>query len=227
MRLSLASFPALVFSGATHETLEDSSLKPQASSLNTRTYISLLVGMATIAAAARRLPRLSNLSATTFHPGIGARRTHTFGTSPISAATRPRPTTKPTLPTLALQAFRRGYADVVPPKPKRRRYFRWIWRLTYLSAFGGVGWIIYNTWQSRHPAEQFDPDPDKKTLVVLGLLGPLSDRTIASADTIRHRLGRYFPAQETRHGELQCHRHLTSKLLPLHASLAFLYHRHH
>lgn len=84
------------------------------------------------------------------------------------------------------QSFRRSYADTVagvtattgspppsPPKPKRPfRFFRWVWRLTYLSAIGAVasvGWLTWNIYDLRHPAEQFEPDPAKKTLVILGM----------------------------------------------------------
>lgn len=69
-------------------------------------------------------------------------------------------------------AFRRAYADEAPkPKPKPgklRRTFRWAWRLTYLSALGLVGYTAYDIYVDRHPDEQFNPDPNKKTLVILG-----------------------------------------------------------
>ncbi|UKZ79081.1 hypothetical protein TrVFT333_006831 [Trichoderma virens FT-333] len=69
-------------------------------------------------------------------------------------------------------AFRRAYADEAPkPKPKPgklRRTFRWAWRLTYLSAIGLVGFTAYNIYEDRHPDEQYEPDPNKKTLVILG-----------------------------------------------------------
>ncbi|UKZ53288.1 hypothetical protein TrVGV298_007080 [Trichoderma virens] len=67
-------------------------------------------------------------------------------------------------------AFRRAYADEAPkPKPgKLRRTFRWAWRLTYLSAIGLVGFTAYNIYEDRHPDEQYEPDPNKKTLVILG-----------------------------------------------------------
>jgi NADH:ubiquinone reductase (non-electrogenic) len=67
-------------------------------------------------------------------------------------------------------AFRRAYADEAPkPRPgKLRRTFRWAWRLTYLSAIGLVGYTAYNIYEDRHPDEQYEPDPSKKTLVILG-----------------------------------------------------------
>ena len=70
------------------------------------------------------------------------------------------------------QSFRRGYADepIVKEKTKRRswRFLRWTWRLTYLSALGGLAWTGWNVYQSKNPADQQEPDPQKKTLVVLG-----------------------------------------------------------
>ncbi|KAH8878881.1 FAD/NAD(P)-binding domain-containing protein [Thozetella sp. PMI_491] len=70
--------------------------------------------------------------------------------------------------------FLRAYADEAapaPPKaPKKRRFraFRWLWRLTYLSTFGGLVYIGYRIYQDRHPAAQIESDPSKKTLVILG-----------------------------------------------------------
>jgi NADH:ubiquinone reductase (non-electrogenic) len=74
-------------------------------------------------------------------------------------------------------AFRRSYADAPQavlspePQPKRRfRVLRWLWRLTYLSALGFLGFLGYNIYDLRNPADQIDPDPSKKTLVILGKL---------------------------------------------------------
>ncbi len=68
-------------------------------------------------------------------------------------------------------SFRRSYADSLPVKAKRRGggFFRWTWRVVYLSAIGGVGWLSYSIYQLRTPSEQFEPDPSKKTLVILGM----------------------------------------------------------
>ncbi|KAL8824642.1 MAG: hypothetical protein Q9191_004918 [Dirinaria sp. TL-2023a] len=68
------------------------------------------------------------------------------------------------------QCTGRSYAEVVSPPTKRRGrgFFRWTWRLTYLSALGGLAYLGYNVYILRTPREQFDPDPNKKTLVVLG-----------------------------------------------------------
>ncbi|KXX75546.1 External alternative NADH-ubiquinone oxidoreductase, mitochondrial [Madurella mycetomatis] len=68
--------------------------------------------------------------------------------------------------------FRRSYADGVtpapPPKKPRFRKLRWAWRLGYLSAIAGVAYIGYGVYRDRHPEPQVEPDPTKKTLVILG-----------------------------------------------------------
>ncbi|KAK3302257.1 pyridine nucleotide-disulfide oxidoreductase-domain-containing protein [Chaetomium strumarium] len=72
----------------------------------------------------------------------------------------------------AVRQFRRLYtndaAPVPPPRRSRFRVLRWTWRLGYLSALAGVGYIGYGVYQDRHPEPQVDPDPSKKTLVILG-----------------------------------------------------------
>ncbi|KAK4123534.1 FAD/NAD(P)-binding domain-containing protein [Parathielavia appendiculata] len=68
--------------------------------------------------------------------------------------------------------FRRGISDDAAPAPlpKKRRFrvLRWTWRLTYLSAIAGIAYIGYGVYQDRHPEPQVEPDPSKKTLVILG-----------------------------------------------------------
>ncbi|KAF2486130.1 pyridine nucleotide-disulfide oxidoreductase-domain-containing protein [Neohortaea acidophila] len=70
------------------------------------------------------------------------------------------------------QTFKRAYADqpIVAQKTKRRSwsFFRWTWRLTYLSAVGGLFYTGYNIYKSKYPPDQDPPDPNKKTLVILG-----------------------------------------------------------
>ncbi|KAK8031252.1 hypothetical protein PG990_000986 [Apiospora arundinis] len=79
-------------------------------------------------------------------------------------------TSKTTRPTLSLsRQARRAYADAAPvKKPRKFRYFRWAWRLTYLYVLGSIGYVIYDGYASRHPDSQFTPDPSKKNLVILG-----------------------------------------------------------
>jgi NADH:ubiquinone reductase (non-electrogenic) len=71
--------------------------------------------------------------------------------------------------------FRRGVSSEtapvpLPPKKSRFRVLRWAWRLGYLSAIAGIGYIGYGVYQDRHPPDQIQPDPSKKTLVILGEL---------------------------------------------------------
>ncbi|MCJ1401208.1 NADH:ubiquinone oxidoreductase [Xylographa trunciseda] len=95
-----------------------------------------------------------------------------YVTSPRSALLQSSRTTPRTpFSNANLQSsFRRSYADTISPVTKRRGrgFFRWTWRLTYLSAIGGTAYLAYNIYTLRTPQEQFDPDPSKKTLVVLG-----------------------------------------------------------
>lgn len=54
-------------------------------------------------------------------------------------------------------------------KPSRfRRFLHFSWRLTQLTFLGVFGYVSYGIYVSRNPNDQFDPDPSKKTLVVLG-----------------------------------------------------------
>lgn len=80
------------------------------------------------------------------------------------------------------QNFRRSYAILPPepphssiappppPPPKKRRWrtLRWAWRVTWMGTLAGVVYTGYGIYQNRTPAEQELPDPNKKTLVVLG-----------------------------------------------------------
>jgi len=71
------------------------------------------------------------------------------------------------------QAFRRSYAEVSPEtqrvvKKRSWGFLKWTWRLTYISAIAGTIYMGYGIYQGRTPNEQFEPDPSKKTLVVLG-----------------------------------------------------------
>jgi NADH:ubiquinone reductase (non-electrogenic) len=74
-----------------------------------------------------------------------------------------------------IELCKRGYADQAPvapvkelPKKKRAGVLRWAWRLTYVSAIGMLGWSVYGIYVNRNPIDQQEPDPSKKTLVVLG-----------------------------------------------------------
>ncbi|QPG93913.1 hypothetical protein C2857_003509 [Epichloe festucae Fl1] len=91
---------------------------------------------------------------------------------PLRSALRPaqRPSVSMKLAASRRIAFRRAYANEAPkPTPgKLRKTLRWAWRLTYLSAAGLVGYTCLIVYQDRYPEPQFEPDPSKKTLVILG-----------------------------------------------------------
>lgn len=107
-----------------------------------------------------------------------ARRTFTSSQSSPSSliSSKIRPTTSPRITRSPIyQASRRGYQDHINPQTKaavKKRGFRtlkWLWRLTYLSTLGGLAYVGLGIYQGRNPEDQQDPDPTKKTLVVLGM----------------------------------------------------------
>ena len=129
-------------------------------------------------------------------------------------------------------SFRRAATEAAPSSPRRRRggFFRWTWRFIYLSALAGTGFVAYEIYLLRTPNEQFEPDPSKKTLVILGMSNSsvcLMSGNPCSRRCYRNWLGLRLSAQETRHGKLQRHRYLPSQLLPLHSASPFLHHRSH
>ncbi|KAI9815868.1 MAG: NADH:ubiquinone oxidoreductase [Phylliscum demangeonii] len=65
---------------------------------------------------------------------------------------------------------RRFNSDLAPTrKPRRLRLvLRWIWRVTYMSALAGIGVLAYQIYTLRYPIDQVDPDPARKTLLILG-----------------------------------------------------------
>ncbi|MCJ1377057.1 NADH:ubiquinone oxidoreductase, partial [Xylographa soralifera] len=121
--------------------------------------------------AAKTATKLALASARTDY-GASLTSRRSYATSPKSAFLQsPRATPRTPFSNANLQSsFRRSYADTLSPVTKRRGrgFFRWTWRLTYLSAIGGTAYLAYNIYTLRTPQEQFDPDPSKKTLVVLG-----------------------------------------------------------
>ncbi|KAL2760892.1 hypothetical protein ACRALDRAFT_1026089 [Sodiomyces alcalophilus JCM 7366] len=95
-----------------------------------------------------------------------------FTTSRQTASLRARPNAASIArPSALARQFQRAYADAAAQKRKPgkiRTTFKWLWRLTYLSALGAMGAVVYAVYQDRNPQPQVQPDPTKKTLVVLG-----------------------------------------------------------
>lgn len=115
-------------------------------------------------------PNMRPLAMAVAHVQLAARRTFTTQ-RPSLIASRAQWTPRPIQQQIALrQSIRRITSEAKPPKPKKRfRVLRWTWRLTYLSAFAGLGWVGYGIYETRTPGDQPQPDPSKKTLVVLGM----------------------------------------------------------
>lgn len=107
-------------------------------------------------------------------------------------------------------AARRTYADAAPaptptPKPKKKfRFLRWAWRLTWLTGVGLTGMLAYSIYELRHPIDQIEPDPSKKTLVILGAFYfrggyKAKEGYVRLMRFYRYRLGFRFPVEEARH----------------------------
>lgn len=133
------------------------------------------------------------------------------------------------------KSFRRTYADLAsPPRPKKKAgYIRWTWRLTKFSFVASVAYLSWTIYDSRTPRDQVEPDPSKKTLVVLGKLNvDLQEARDAAqrfrrANIVRHGMGLSLTSQKAGYRELQRNRSLSSQLLPFHSSSAVMYNRNH
>jgi NADH:ubiquinone reductase (non-electrogenic) len=103
--------------------------------------------------------------------GIRTVAQRSFATSNRALFSHARPSSRVNIDKSKIQQIaRRTYADVAPvKKPRRFRLLRWTWRLTYLSLLAGTAYLGYEVWELRHPEEQFEPDPTKKNLVILGI----------------------------------------------------------
>ena len=79
------------------------------------------------------------------------------------------------------QPFRRSYADTKPQTYFRRSrvILKWLWRAVWLGTIGGVGYLGYTIYLLRTPPEQLEPDPTKKTLVILGIYSSIENCVIA------------------------------------------------
>ena len=124
--------------------------------------------------AIRPLLRLNALQTASSSSNVSARRTlSTFSYRPSNPQLQlSRALIKPSFPRSTFQqSFRRSYADVSAPKPKRRirTTLRWLWRFTYWGVIGFLGYTGYTIYLLRTPSEQEEADPSKKTLVILGM----------------------------------------------------------
>ena len=99
-------------------------------------------------------------------------------------------------------SFRRSYAELKPTAPstpiakvRRFRTLRYLWRITYLSALGGIVYLGYGVWDLRNPEDQFEQDPNKQNLVILGTHDHFEDAE-CNADGTRYGMGRRLASQE-------------------------------
>jgi NADH:ubiquinone reductase (non-electrogenic) len=122
--------------------------------------------------------------------GVNAVARRSLMTSSSFARVAARPSSQDIFrQSIARHSFRRSYAELKPPvptgpagpagpveqvaqvkKPRRFRTLRWIWRATYLSLIGGTAYMAYTVYELRNPEEQFEPDPNKQNLVILGII---------------------------------------------------------
>lgn len=119
-------------------------------------------------------------------------------TRPSAIANRAQWTSRPVSHQIALRQTIRQQSTEAPkpgvkPKKKGFRFLRWTWRATYLSAIAGVVYVGYGIWDLRHPDDQAQPDPSKKTLVVLGESIPVRAFRIAVADALQAPAGAPSP----------------------------------
>lgn len=94
---------------------------------------------------------------------------------PSLIASRARWTPRPVQSQIVLrQSFRQqsSLPDAKQVKKGGFRLLRWTWRLTWVSALAGLGYIGYGIYEARNPVDQPPPDASKKTLVVLGMQIP-------------------------------------------------------
>ncbi len=157
-----------------------------------------LLGMASIKAM-MRLPTSSiGLKSATY--------SRSFATSQrASWAGGLRPTSRILLQSKLQRPSCRGYADAPSIKvPKKRfRWFKFLWRVTYLSAIGGTAYLAYGVYELRHPEDQFETDPSKKNLVILGNnVAELLDFSFEVLTNNRYWLGSCISSQETRYRKL-------------------------
>ena len=102
---------------------------------------------------------------------LAGRRAYTTQ-RPSLIASRARWTPRPIQSQIALRTTFRQQSTATPGKPVKKRGFRflrWTWRLTWVSAVAGLGYVGYGIYETRNPTDQPPPDPSKKTLVVLGM----------------------------------------------------------
>lgn len=131
-------------------------------------------------ASSSRALALNKLATRQF--GVARMQQHAVASRILASSARSLTTTPSSRPLAAAsirpiaRQFQRQYSEssAPPPPPRKsgkiRTTFRWTWRLFYLSVLGTLAYVSYEVWDIRHPEPQVNPDPSKKTLVILGEL---------------------------------------------------------
>jgi hypothetical protein len=165
----LSFFLTSLLASSTNNHQQFHSIAPQATRFSVNTCLlaqSCSLGKLTVGAMLVRPKAVSQLASAISARSLSS-RVAPVRPSLLSSASPLR--SSPIQPTL-----RRAYADAAAaapsPAPKKRfRFFRWAYRLTVLSGLGLTGYLSYSIYTLRHPEEQIEPDPSKKTLVILGM----------------------------------------------------------
>ncbi|CAE7190752.1 unnamed protein product [Rhizoctonia solani] len=106
------------------------------------------------AIARRQIPRLA----------LAPRR---IGYSPILTRTLSAPASQ-VPPPITESTSQAAPIIIVKPLSRWRQFLQTLGRVTLVTLLTGTGVFIYITQKDRHPGEQHDFDPEKKTIVVLG-----------------------------------------------------------
>ncbi|KAK1780993.1 hypothetical protein QBC45DRAFT_84523 [Copromyces sp. CBS 386.78] len=120
-----------------------------------------------MASTSRALGRLSA-------PSMGVARLQTQAVSRLLSSAPRRALISESRQVAVSQQIRRAHTETTPalpepPKERRRfRKLRWLWRAPLLASLAGIAYIGLGVYEERNPGPQVEPDPSKKTLVVLG-----------------------------------------------------------
>ncbi|KAJ4398486.1 NADH:ubiquinone oxidoreductase [Neurospora sp. IMI 360204] len=120
-----------------------------------------------MASTSRALGRLSA-------PSMGVARLQTQAVSRLLSSAPRRALISESRQVAVTQQIRRAHTETTPPlpePPKERRRFRtlrWLWKAPLLASLAGIAYVGWGVYEERNPGPQVEPDPSKKTLVVLG-----------------------------------------------------------
>ncbi|EAA29772.1 hypothetical protein GE21DRAFT_4846 [Neurospora crassa] len=119
-----------------------------------------------MASTSRALGRLSA-------PSMGVARLQTQAVSRLLSSAPRRALISESRQVAVTQQIRRAHTETTPlpepPKERRRfRKLRWLWRAPLFVSLAGIAYVGWGVYEERNPGPQVEPDPSKKTLVVLG-----------------------------------------------------------